>query len=59
MCCWFGCFIFETLVNRSVVERLAPIAVVMLPEGLTFEAVAQHLNGKREAYLLIVLSFRY
>jgi len=36
--------------NSDEVGRLAPIAMVMLPDALAFAAVAQHLNGKRGAH---------
>jgi len=36
---------FVMLLSTSETGNLAPIAVVMLPEALDFEAKPQHLNG--------------
>jgi len=42
---------FIKVPTKNTVSKLAPIVVVMLPEGLAFEAQAQHLNGKRDRFI--------
>jgi len=39
--------IYSNLTKNNI-SNLAPIAVVMLPEAVAFEALLQHLNGKRD-----------
>jgi len=43
----------------SEVRKPAPIATVMLPEANAFEALVQHLSGKRAARLQNTQSFRF